>query len=221
MNRTIFAARSAVVALAMCIAYATPVLSVSAPPETVPPCSPNARRADLSFTLDDMNGKPVHLADYAGKVIVLNFWATWCGPCKPEIRALVALQEKVRDRESAGARRLRGRRTGGHEALCARIRHQLSASAGQGARRHSEGLRPHLGRADDVHHRSGRNALPDASRVGHQGDTGRGNRRIRGAASAGTVATSLRGRPSGAGPGGRRAGTGPTVLQAVASAFLI
>ncbi len=46
-----------------------------------------------SFTLVDLNGKKVSLADYKGKAVLLNFWATWCGPCKLEIPWL----EKLRD----------------------------------------------------------------------------------------------------------------------------
>jgi peroxiredoxin len=53
--------------------------------------------AKLDFTVKDMHGADVRLADYKGKVILLNYWATWCGPCKVEIPDLVALQEQYRD----------------------------------------------------------------------------------------------------------------------------
>jgi cytochrome c biogenesis protein CcmG/thiol:disulfide interchange protein DsbE len=60
-------------------------------------CDPKAKPANLDFVLQDMDGRDVNLADYRGKVIMLNFWATWCGPCKIEIPAFVELQEKYRD----------------------------------------------------------------------------------------------------------------------------
>jgi thiol-disulfide isomerase/thioredoxin len=52
--------------------------------------------ADLS--LKDMNGKQVHLRDYRGKVVVLNFWATWCGPCKDEMPMFVEAEREYGDR---------------------------------------------------------------------------------------------------------------------------
>lgn len=57
-------------------------------------CDAKAKPANLDFVVKDMNGADVKLADYKGKVILLNFWATWCGPCKIEIPAFVELQEK-------------------------------------------------------------------------------------------------------------------------------
>jgi len=55
-------------------------------------CDPKPKAARLDFTLKDADGKPVKLAAFQGKVLLINFWATWCVPCRAEIPALVALQ---------------------------------------------------------------------------------------------------------------------------------
>ena len=53
--------------------------------------------APLNYTLKDMNGAEVKLSSYKGKIILLNFWATWCEPCKYEIPDLISLQEQYAD----------------------------------------------------------------------------------------------------------------------------
>ena len=57
-------------------------------------CGPDAEPANLGFTLKDMNGKDVKLSDFKGKVVLVNFWATWCPPCKAEVPDLVELKGK-------------------------------------------------------------------------------------------------------------------------------
>ena len=51
---------------------------------------------DIAFT--DPDGKPVKLADLKGQVVVLNFWATWCGPCKEEMPSLAKLAKNYADK---------------------------------------------------------------------------------------------------------------------------
>ena len=46
------------------------------------------------FTLKDLNGRTVRLSDYQGKVVLINFWATWCPPCRAEMPDLVRLQRE-------------------------------------------------------------------------------------------------------------------------------
>jgi cytochrome c biogenesis protein CcmG/thiol:disulfide interchange protein DsbE len=65
------------------------------------PVDPGAAAADLEFIVKDMHGKDVRLADFKGRPIVLNFWATYCAPCKHEIPIFVDLVEKYRDQKLA------------------------------------------------------------------------------------------------------------------------
>ena len=75
----------------------TPAASLGSAPEGAA-CMANPKPANFDFTLKDVDGNQVSLASYKGKVVLLNFWATWCGPCKAEIPGFVRLQEKYRDK---------------------------------------------------------------------------------------------------------------------------
>jgi thiol-disulfide isomerase/thioredoxin len=61
------------------------------------PAATRVERANLDFTVKDMNGVPLNLASLKGRPVLINVWATYCGPCKIETPDLVALYDKYKD----------------------------------------------------------------------------------------------------------------------------
>lgn len=52
-----------------------------------------------NFSLEDLKGKRSELRHYRGKVVFLNFWATWCGPCKEEMPSMEELWKQFKDKD--------------------------------------------------------------------------------------------------------------------------
>jgi len=86
--------------LAVAIAWSAAACSASGKSQDTQNVIRFVRNPDAApeFQLTGVDGKAVSLAGARGKVVLLNFWATWCGPCRAEIPDLIALQEKYKER---------------------------------------------------------------------------------------------------------------------------
>ena len=63
-----------------------------------PPPPRAARFPAPDFTLPTLSGTPIRLAELRGKAVLLNFWATWCAPCRTEMPSIEALYQRYKDR---------------------------------------------------------------------------------------------------------------------------
>jgi thiol-disulfide isomerase/thioredoxin len=77
-----------------CLAIAALGTTAAAQPAAAGACDANSRPAALNFSFRDIGNRTVALSEFKGKVIILDFWATWCEPCKAEIPGFIDLQKK-------------------------------------------------------------------------------------------------------------------------------
>ena len=86
MKRRIFASVAAAALVALAVVPALPALAASASPAP-------------DFVLDSNTGKPIKLSGYKGKVVMINFWATWCGPCRQEWPLLESIYKQYKNQD--------------------------------------------------------------------------------------------------------------------------
>jgi peroxiredoxin len=77
-------------------AATAPEALLNAPPSPVLTEAPRVGHLAPDFLLRTLDGRPVRLSDYRGQVVLLNFWATWCGPCRVEMPAMERLYREFR-----------------------------------------------------------------------------------------------------------------------------
>jgi peroxiredoxin len=85
--------------LLLTVVAAAPALAKAERPQAPPATAVGAAAPD--FTLDDLQGNPVTLSGLRGKVVVLNFWASWCPPCRVEMPSMERLNEVFGSRDFA------------------------------------------------------------------------------------------------------------------------
>lgn len=88
--RTVHLAMGMLCVLLLCSASAQQV-GVLLPVEDTPPAP--------DFSLDDTEGRTHTLSDYQGKVVIVNFWASWCAPCRKEMPSMQRAWEQLRDQD--------------------------------------------------------------------------------------------------------------------------
>jgi thiol-disulfide isomerase/thioredoxin len=90
--------RRACLSLAFAFALASPAVLLASQTTGEDWIPKETRSAARKLALRDLEGKKRQLADLKGKVVVLNFWATWCGPCRVEMPAFAKVHAEYRDR---------------------------------------------------------------------------------------------------------------------------
>jgi thiol-disulfide isomerase/thioredoxin len=96
--KELFVKTARIFALALCVSAAVfTSCSQRERPSEASKTASNAKAAP-DFNLKDANGASVKLSDYRGKVVLLNFWATWCGPCKIEIPWFMEFEQQYKNK---------------------------------------------------------------------------------------------------------------------------
>ena len=110
MSRTRTGGKSLQIALAVCrlVSLGLALLPLDARAQLQQPEQRQQQQPVIRFVRDpdsapdlkvkDLDGRELTLQTYKGKVVLLNFWATWCGPCRAEIPGLIRIQDEYRDR---------------------------------------------------------------------------------------------------------------------------